>query len=127
METPNLTRILSAAATGAAVAAKLKKATQDIEAIFVKDLLAAMRRTAKHQSLGSGLGGEMYQDIFDQAIADASAKQGNLGISKTIYKQMAPVAIRNALRTAAVSAARSQSPSHNENRDASETLAVHKP
>jgi Rod binding domain-containing protein len=103
---PNPVQLLQAAATAAPAAAKLKKASQDIEGIFVKDLLAAMRRTAKHRSFGqgSGMGEEMYQDIFDQAIADSSAKSGNLGIGKTIYSQMAPIAIRSAIQRAVLEA-----------------------
>ena len=64
------------------------------------DMLAAMRKTAPKQSLGgSGMGMEMYQDIFDQAIAESTAKSGSLGFGKTIYEQMAPIAIQAAIQS----------------------------
>jgi flagellar protein FlgJ len=101
MSGAQIQKLFQAAAAAAPVATKLKKATQDIEAIFVKDLLSAMRKTAPKQALGGqSLGAEMYQDIFDQAIAEASAKNGTLGIAKTIYRQMAPLAINAAVRNA---------------------------
>lgn len=95
-----LVQLAATAAKAAPAAAKLKKATQEIEAIFVKDLMSAMRRTAKHQSLGNSLGGDMYQDMFDQALSETAAKTGTLGISQTIFRQMAPAAIRTALSAA---------------------------
>ncbi len=97
MNATQISKLMGTAARAAAPAAKLKKATQEIEAIFVKDLMAAMRRTAKHESLGNSLGGEMVQDMFDQALSEGAAKTGTLGIAQTIFRQMAPQAIRAAL------------------------------
>lgn len=101
MNGPQILKLMQAATAGTPVAAKLKKATQDMEAIFVKDLLAAMRKTAPKQSFGgSSLGGDMYQDLFDQAIAEASSRNGSLGVGQSIYRQMAPVAVRTAIQNA---------------------------
>lgn len=116
MNNPQIFKILQAASAAAPAAAKLKKATQDIEAIFIKDLLSAMRRTAPKQSLGgSSLGADMYQDLFDQAISEAGSRNGTLGVGATIYRQMAPLAIRtaiaNASRSAGVLPGRSEGPS----------------
>ena len=96
MNGPEISKLISMAAAGAPAAAKLKKATQDLEAIFMKDLLSAMRKTVKHESLGSSPGTEIYQDLFDQAISESASKNGTLGVAKTIYDQMAPHAIRAA-------------------------------
>lgn len=95
---------MQAGAVGAPVAAKLKKASQDIEAIFMKDLLTAMRKTSPHKSMGSNFGSDMYMDLIDQAISQDAAKSGTLGIGKTIYSQMAPLAIQTAIRNAAAAA-----------------------
>jgi Rod binding domain-containing protein len=97
MGNAQILQIARAAAKGGPTLAKLKKATQDIEAIFVKDLLAAMRKTAPRQKLGNGLGSDLYQDLFDQALSQAASKSGSLGLGKTIYQSMAPVALRAAL------------------------------
>lgn len=96
--------LMRTTAAGAPVAAKLKKASEDIEAIFMKDLLAAMRRTSPHKAMGSTFGADMYMDLVDQAISEGAAKNGTLGIGKTIYRQMAPLAIQAAMRNAALSA-----------------------
>lgn len=111
MNSLKIGQIAAAAAKAAPAAAKLKKATQEIEAIFVKDLMAAMRRTAKHKSLGNSLGGDMYQDMFDQAVSDSASKTGTLGIAQTIFRQMAPAAIRAALNGATASGLSSPKPS----------------
>lgn len=98
-------KLVQSAAVAAPVAAKLKKASQDIEAIFMKDLLTAMRKTSHHKAMGSSYGSDMYMDLIDQAISQDAAKSGSLGIGKTIYRQMAPVAIQVAIRNAAAAAA----------------------
>lgn len=108
MNNTNITRLAVAAANAGPALAKLKKATQDVEAIFVKDLMAAMRRTVPHESMGSQFGSEMYQDMFDQALAQSGARSGSLGIGKTIYRQLAPAA----LRAATAEALRQASGSH---------------
>jgi len=95
--------LMRSAAVAAPVGAKLKKASQDIEAIFMKDLLTAMRRTSPHKAMGSSYGSDMYMDLVDQAISQDAAKSGTLGIGKTIYRQMAPMAIQAAIRNAAAS------------------------
>jgi Rod binding domain-containing protein len=77
---------------------ELKKATQGVEAMFVKDLLAAMRRGMPKSGFGEkGLGTEIYKDMFDQALADSLGKTGALGIGKILYKQLANQAIRDSL------------------------------
>lgn len=96
MSGPQISKMIGMAATAAPAAAKLKKATQDLEAIFMKDLLSAMRKTVMHEAKGSSFGSEMYQDLFDQALSESTSKSGTLGISRTIYDQMAPHAIRAA-------------------------------
>lgn len=79
---------------------KLKKATEDIEAIFVKDLLAAMRRAVPDSSLGKGIAGDTYRDLFDNALSQSLGKAGALGISKILYRQMAPGTARAAYQKA---------------------------
>ncbi|HVL37900.1 MAG TPA: rod-binding protein [Fimbriimonadaceae bacterium] len=69
---------------------KLKKSTDDIEAIFIKDLLSAMRRAVPDTSLGKGMGAETYRDLFDQALSQSLSRTGSLGIGKMLFRQMAP-------------------------------------
>jgi Rod binding domain-containing protein len=67
---------------------KLEKAAKGIEALFMKDLLAAMRRGTPETSLGNSFGSKMYRDMFDQAMADGMSKTGSLGIARILFKQL---------------------------------------
>lgn len=68
---------------------KLKKSAQGVEAMFVKDLLSAMRKSVPETSGQSGYGGDVFKDMFDQAFADAMGQSGSLGIGKMIYATLA--------------------------------------
>lgn len=73
---------------------KLKKATQGVEAMFLKDLLSAMRK-GMPDSLSKMPGGEIYRDMFDQAVADSLSSKGTLGIGKVLYDQLSKQVIRS--------------------------------
>lgn len=67
---------------------QLKKACEQFEAIFAKELLGEMRKSTHQINLGGDqTGSEIYKDMMDQAIADAMAHQGALGIGKILYRQ----------------------------------------
>lgn len=69
--------------------AKLRKAAEGFEAIFVRQLLKTMRSTVPGNSLyGSGATGDMYADMVESSLADAMSKQGKFGIADTLYSQM---------------------------------------
>lgn len=85
------------AGKGASRLAKLKKATDGVEAMFVKDLLAAMRKGMPKTSFGDSSGSEIYKDMFDQALADSLGRTGSLGISKVLYRQLSNQIIKQAL------------------------------
>lgn len=76
--------------------AKLKKATDGFETMFVKKLLTEMRKGVKEVSFGDSTGSEVYQDLMDQAVAESVSKGGSLGIGKILYKQFAPQIIAQA-------------------------------
>jgi len=67
---------------------RLKRATQQVEAIFIKDLLAQMRRGFAGQKDKDPMG-EMARDMMDQAVADDFSRTGSLGIGKLLYKNLA--------------------------------------
>lgn len=65
----------------------LKKACEQFESVFAKKLLSEMRKGVQEVQLGDGAGSAIYKDMMDQALADAMAKQGALGIGKMLYRQ----------------------------------------
>lgn len=75
---------------------KLKKATDGFEAIFLKKLFSQMRSTIKETQFGQTFGKEIYNDMFDEAMANAAAKSETLGLGDLLYKQFAPRVIARA-------------------------------
>ena len=66
----------------------LKRATEQFEAVFTKQLVSEMRKGIK-STMGDQPGRAIYQDMMDQAIGDSMAHQGALGIGQLLYKQFA--------------------------------------
>jgi Rod binding domain-containing protein len=75
---------------------QLKRTTQQMEAVFMKQLLGEMHKMAPQEDADSGLGADIYQDMFDQALAEGMSKSGSLGIVKLLYQQLAPAVIAQA-------------------------------
>jgi Rod binding domain-containing protein len=69
---------------------KLKKATDGFEAIFLKKLFSQMRSSVKETQFGQTFGKEIYNDMFDEAMANAAAKSKSLGLGDMLYEQFAP-------------------------------------
>ncbi len=65
----------------------LKKACEQFEAVFAKQLVGEMRKGVGETHFGDSAGSEIYKDMMDQAIGDSMAHQGALGIGKILYKQ----------------------------------------
>ncbi len=75
--------------------AKLKKATDGFEAVFLKKLFSQMRSSVKETQFGQTFGKEIYNDMFDEALANAAAKSKTLGMGDLLYRQMAPKVVRS--------------------------------
>lgn len=67
--------------------AKLKRATQQVEAMFFKDLLTTMSPESEKSPEG-GFGAGIYKDMFNQSLAEALSQRGSLGIGEMIYRPM---------------------------------------
>ncbi len=73
----------------AAEKAKLRKAAEGFEAIFLRQLLKTMRSTVPEGNMyGGGSTGEMYADMVESSLAETMSKQGRLGIANTLYNRM---------------------------------------
>jgi peptidoglycan hydrolase FlgJ len=69
---------------------KLKKATQDFEAVFVGMMLKQMRKsmTGGNALFGNSSDSKLYQDMSDDATAQQLSKTGGFGLAKLLYKTM---------------------------------------
>lgn len=80
---------------------KLKKATDGLEAFMFKSLLQQMG--GKKGLFGSDVpGAGVYKDMFEQNLSEMLSESGQLGISKTIYRSVAPLAVQQAIQNARV-------------------------
>ncbi|MBP9211945.1 MAG: lytic transglycosylase domain-containing protein [Bacteroidetes bacterium] len=69
--------------------AKLQRALQDFEAVFVNYLLQTMRKSVqKDDEEGGGFGGEMMQEMFDYEMAKHISRSPGLGIGEKLYRQV---------------------------------------
>lgn len=68
---------------------KLLSACQGFEAVFIKQMLDAMRNTVpKSGFLDGGIAQGIYKDMLYQQYADAMAKTANLGVARLLYNQL---------------------------------------
>jgi flagellar protein FlgJ len=89
--------ITSNAAAGTAAAApaqaspemaKLKKAAQAFEAVFVRQLIGSMRSASgENEGLFDSEATKQFQDMADSKTADAMAQKGALHIADMLVKQ----------------------------------------
>jgi len=68
----------------------LATACQDFEAVLVNYLLKTMRESVpKSGFLEEGNGAEFYRGLMDWEIATKASRQGQFGLWKTLYRQLA--------------------------------------
>jgi Rod binding domain-containing protein len=71
---------------------KLRKACRDFESIFISYMLKSMRKASEKSDLfGSGLGSDIYNELFDQKLADEMARSGQMKIGEVLFNQYAPL------------------------------------
>jgi Rod binding domain-containing protein len=68
----------------------VEQACQEMEALFLKQLLAAMRRAGG--SMMNGPGGEVYQELFDQELSRQLAQASALGVARMLHRELGPAA-----------------------------------
>ncbi|OIO69845.1 MAG: hypothetical protein AUJ57_08840 [Zetaproteobacteria bacterium CG1_02_53_45] len=67
----------------------LWKTSKQLEAIFVQQMMAEMRKTVgKSEFMPSGFAEDVHGSMMDEAIAQASVKQSSFGLAESIYKQL---------------------------------------
>ena len=69
--------------------AKLKKACQEMEGVFLNMLLKSMRATVPKSSLsGYGMQAETMQSMFDMEMTRNMASAGGTGIANMMYRDL---------------------------------------
>lgn len=68
--------------------AKLKQAAHALEGVFLNQLFEAMRATVPHDSGTDGAGGEMFQSMLDEKLAQSAAAKSVGGIGDALYRQL---------------------------------------
>lgn len=68
----------------------LEQAARSFEAFFVQMLLKEMRKTIPESGLlGKGMGKDVYDWMFDDAISKAVSRQGGLGLADLLIAKYA--------------------------------------
>ena len=75
--------------TKAAASDRLKRAAQDFEAVFLRQMLSCLEKTTKVSSQGHNIAGqETYGSMIVDAVAEAVAKGGGLGLANVMARAM---------------------------------------
>jgi flagellar protein FlgJ len=67
---------------------RLREAAREIEAVFVQQLLKAMRQASPRGGVLSGTGQRVYQDMMDEQLGRAMAKGGGLGLADMLVRDV---------------------------------------
>jgi flagellar protein FlgJ len=85
-----------AAAGGANNRADLARAAEQFEAIFLRQMIGAMRSASLAEGLTDSSATDQFRDMADARTADSMAKTGSLGIAELLLSQFggrsAPIA-----------------------------------
>ncbi|MFZ2995904.1 rod-binding protein [Sphingobium sp.] len=82
----------TAAATGTSSAgtsskAQLEKAAKQFEAIFLRQMIGAMRSASLAEGISDSSATEQFQSMSDSRTADALANKQSMGIAQLLMKQ----------------------------------------
>jgi flagellar protein FlgJ len=70
-------------------AARLKKATEDFEAIFIQSMFKSMRKTIPESGfIEKSAGHDIYRDMMDAEIAKEISRRQSMGLAAQMYRQM---------------------------------------
>jgi flagellar protein FlgJ len=69
---------------------ELYKASEDFEAIFIKQMLDVMRKTVHKEDdlLNGGMSQDIYEDMLYDQYAKKMASTAQFGLAEMIYRQM---------------------------------------
>lgn len=68
--------------------AKLRKAAQAFEAVFLRQMIGSMRSASLGDGILDSSATEQFRDMSDSKMADAMASKGVLGVADLLVKQL---------------------------------------
>jgi Rod binding domain-containing protein len=69
--------------------ARLRRMCHEMEGLFVRELLSAMRKTAPQEGvIGNSQGEAMFTSLLDDALANRAAERTVRGIGEAMYRQL---------------------------------------
>ncbi|MFC3442696.1 rod-binding protein [Sphingobium rhizovicinum] len=85
-------QVSSVSATGSQPAtaetkAALQKAAQQFEAVFLRQMIGAMRSASLAEGITDSSATQQFQDMADARTADAMSSKGAMGIAELLMKQ----------------------------------------
>jgi len=69
----------------------LEKAAQAFEAVFVRQMIGAMRSASLSEGMFDSSATEQFRDMADARTAENMAKDGAMGIAELLLKQLSPL------------------------------------
>ncbi|WP_336974340.1 rod-binding protein [Sphingobium aromaticiconvertens] len=103
----NATTSTGSAQAGEANRADLAKAAEQFEAIFLRQMMGAMRSASLSEGLTDSGATDQFRDMADARTADSMAKTGSLGIAELLLSQFGG---KHASVTAATATAATDNP-----------------
>lgn len=70
--------------------AGLKKAAQQFEAVFLRQMISSMRSASLGDDILGSSASDQFRDMADARTADSMAQKGSLGIANTLMAQFSP-------------------------------------
>ncbi len=78
---------------------RLRKASQEFEAVLITTLFKNFRKSLPGESLfGKSFAMKIYREMRDEKFAEEMAKREEFGIARLLYENLAPAVIRANLR-----------------------------
>jgi peptidoglycan hydrolase FlgJ len=68
---------------------RLKEACRDFEAIFLKQMLSAMKKTVgKSELINGGMAEDIFEDMLYDEYAKIMSKTGSFGLADLMFRQL---------------------------------------
>jgi flagellar protein FlgJ len=67
---------------------RLRKAAQDLEASFLREMLKSAGLNATQSGFGGGIGEDQFASFLTEAQAQEIARAGGIGLAETIFEAL---------------------------------------